>query len=492
MNMGVTVTLPSALPGEIDLDALNRRLRAGEAQLDWSQVTEASTAALGALFAGLGWTDDVLGLATVSPPLMAEIASALDVAAGEAAKAPRRTRSTRKAADARQPAAPALWTSSADAPVSPDALPDEADDSQAMVESGADVAGLPRASGQSPYEADRAPVLRPKSRAVLRVMLQEMVRLDLLGPVGGEEEEIAGENVRDRYVIGALAPRSARLDPGALDTLGVSADESPEDGDAEPSSAIGGTLFPSSFGLTCCVAGHAESLRIEARWGVYERVKSETLTDPKSGNPRTVWKRHQVSGVIERLELREGKVEPQPLTDEQPAVVLRGEIRRFEDNWIVTLFLVNDQDDRKRNKDAVWLFQPEFTVASPSNEPIFRHHAVADRIQLLDPVDQREQRALAMLYRKRVEFAVGHGVSVHAVTLEGDSTIARRIETCVAPMFAGARHHLARPDNYSRPRCPPTRHEDACRTGYGSPRRRAIIAARRLWAMDRCAVRATG
>ena len=40
-----------------------------------------------------------------------------------------------------------------------------------------------------------------------------------------------------------------------------------------------------------------------------------------------------------------------------------------------------------------------------------------------------------MLYRKRVEFAVGHGVSVHAVTLEGDSTIARRIETCVAPMF---------------------------------------------------------
>ncbi len=45
MNMGVTVTLPSALPGEIDLDALNRRLRAGEAQLDWSQVTEASTAA---------------------------------------------------------------------------------------------------------------------------------------------------------------------------------------------------------------------------------------------------------------------------------------------------------------------------------------------------------------------------------------------------------------------------------------------------------------
>ena len=40
----------------------------------------------------------------------------------------------------------------------------------------------------------------------LREMLEEMAVKELLGPVGGEEEEVS-ERIRDRYLPGNLAPR---------------------------------------------------------------------------------------------------------------------------------------------------------------------------------------------------------------------------------------------------------------------------------------------
>ena len=40
----------------------------------------------------------------------------------------------------------------------------------------------------------------------LREMLEERAVKELLGPVGGEEEEVS-ERIRDRYLVGILAPR---------------------------------------------------------------------------------------------------------------------------------------------------------------------------------------------------------------------------------------------------------------------------------------------
>jgi hypothetical protein len=40
----------------------------------------------------------------------------------------------------------------------------------------------------------------------LREMLEEMAVKELLGPVGGEEEEVS-ERIRDRYFVGILTPR---------------------------------------------------------------------------------------------------------------------------------------------------------------------------------------------------------------------------------------------------------------------------------------------
>jgi len=47
----------------------------------------------------------------------------------------------------------------------------------------------------------------------LRAMLEEMVLSDLLGPVGGPEEEIDEQSVRDRYLVGMLAFKSRMKSP---------------------------------------------------------------------------------------------------------------------------------------------------------------------------------------------------------------------------------------------------------------------------------------
>ena len=42
---------------------------------------------------------------------------------------------------------------------------------------------------------------------------------------------------------------------------------------------------------------------------------------------------------------------------------------------------------------------------------------------------------MAMLYRRNVSFAIGHGIGIHAETLSDDPTCAVRLSTCVAPRY---------------------------------------------------------
>jgi hypothetical protein len=50
-------------------------------------------------------------------------------------------------------------------------------------------------------------------------------------------------------------------------------------------------------------------------------------------------------------------------------------------------------------------------------------------------VDDPERDRLALIYRSRLEFAVGHGVSVHAGMTLQDPTKAHRIQTEIIPRY---------------------------------------------------------
>ncbi|MCG3197795.1 MAG: hypothetical protein GHCLOJNM_02286 [bacterium] len=299
---------------------------------------------------------------------------------------------------------------------------------------------------------EKTPLLaeRTKSHSELRSELEEMVIKDLLGPAGGLTEEIAERSVRDRYLVGMLAPRKGRenedgvdvipgreageeiFPPVVYDALGTSEGDSSEEGHTEPELTQGSNLFASSFGLTFCVDPSAKDIQVTARWGRYRREVSEILVDEK-GEPKRVWKRSPIEGTSPPIRLAEGPLPAWIPSNQQPDVIVTGRVRKRDDSWTVTLFLVNNQQPKKRNSDEVWLFQPELAVESPDGQPIFRKKAPP--LHLLKLLDSVEDQRNEMLYRRHVEFAVGHGVSVHADLPERETQRALRIRTAVIPAY---------------------------------------------------------
>jgi hypothetical protein len=64
----------------------------------------------------------------------------------------------------------------------------------------------------------------------IREELEQMVLKDLLGPAGGPEEEIDEQSVRDRYLVGMLAPKRQELSPEEFDELTQGGSGPVEDG----------------------------------------------------------------------------------------------------------------------------------------------------------------------------------------------------------------------------------------------------------------------
>jgi hypothetical protein len=281
------------------------------------------------------------------------------------------------------------------------------------------------------------PIITP---AAIRDELTDMVIRDLLGPAGGPEEELNRheDHAYGRYLVGMLAPKSSEISGGELDDLATTGGDEGEEGAPDSGMPPAGTYFPSSMGMSFVVAAETHEIVVEAEWGHYQRIHSSTQKK-KDGNPAPVWKRRAV--VIEPmpLELKNGNIEPTPLHVDYPLVQLQGRMRLTQDGWIVTLFLVNQQPERTRRgepKDEVWLFQPKIRVRGPKGEPIFvQRKGVTADLSKMDPLTREETETLEMLYRHQREFAVGHGISVHATLPEPQAERAIAVETEWVPRF---------------------------------------------------------
>ncbi|MGE0128971.1 MAG: DISARM system helicase DrmA [Blastocatellales bacterium] len=280
------------------------------------------------------------------------------------------------------------------------------------------------------------PVLTPPTPFQIRQELEAMILHELLGPAGGSDEEVNERHIYERYLVGMLAPLNNSYEaPGGDDELAVG-DGSEEEGVVEAPNPFSKTIFPSTLGLTFCVDGEESAIQVTARWGKYEKAYSETLTTDK-GNPKRVWKREQIE-ERKKIALREGDLKAWEV---KPAVVITGIARRQDDQWIVSLFLVNGQQEPETNKDSAWLFQPELIVEStdPSRPAIFCRRSSKRKPGKSDPNYFAEEMAMEMLYRKRTEFAVGHNVSVHATPDPENYEQAVRIETKVVPAWEVAK-----------------------------------------------------
>ena len=288
-------------------------------------------------------------------------------------------------------------------------------------------------------------LLKPKlSDMQLRAKLEEMVLHDLLGPAAGPEEEVAERNVHDRYLVGILAPHTegtgaaASAKPAAQeaeedeedvpsipDELALAGDDTADDGKADQDVPVAQAHYPSSIGMTFCVDLSAKAIKVEGTWGQYLRVAKE------EGSKARVWKRKPRGGSFE-IPLKAGAAKAVELDPEVEGVFVKGVIRKRDRHFIITLFLVNGQE-QGRPKDQFLLFQPELKVTAPDGSAIFCKRL--ERRHSSDPATKLDEERMVMLYRHHVEFAVGHGVSVHAQLAKGSTSEAVMLQTKVVPTY---------------------------------------------------------
>ncbi|MBY5162093.1 DISARM system helicase DrmA [Salsipaludibacter albus] len=273
----------------------------------------------------------------------------------------------------------------------------------------------------------------------MRSRLSAAVTSDLVGP-GEETDEVVYDNrVRDRYLVGMLAPEgTVGLDPERdddenpdVDLGAAEADESDDPGTGKVS------LFPSSLGLSFAVEPGTTQLEVVAEWGEYDRVDNPTSEEDRpewQRNKKLVWQReHRDESATIGLPDRDGPVPVETFGSNIAAVGGVVEISgRCETgpngHRLITLFLRNRLDAPEQNPDRAWLFQPRLTVRLPHGTAGFvgRTEAVG-RVERAG-ADQREQARLDLQYRHQVEIARGHAVSVHPTVPDRENAPGRASE----------------------------------------------------------------
>ncbi|MBK8027672.1 MAG: hypothetical protein IPK19_41405 [Chloroflexi bacterium] len=287
------------------------------------------------------------------------------------------------------------------------------------------------------------PKLPNVTREQVRAEFVDMLMRDWLGPAGGEDEVIYEASVRDRYLVGALAPiRKASEDeeepaessgdeapePEVIDPvdeqgeLAAGTADDGEDGSAAPPiprCRRHGRVHPLILGLTVSLSSEATSLIAEVRYGRYVRERGRRTqpcvlaAHPRAcGLPSHPGARRSDQSYLCRTEAHSVSDRGLP----------GGERRLLADavpgQWPA---------ETKRKKDECWIFQPEIALYSEDGAAILAKRPLSRT--LLDA----EDRAMEMLYRTHQEFAVGHGVGVAVESDPANPARAFRVETRVLP-----------------------------------------------------------
>jgi len=286
----------------------------------------------------------------------------------------------------------------------------------------------------------------------VRSRIVEALEADLVGPFLPDGHPGAGVEVLPLppsrwYLTGFLAPHTSRApDPDDQDSKGelVAGSESQaEDAGSEEPEPKRPQQFPASMGLSVFLppaeAGVPDQIEVEVRWADYDKVEVGEDSDEKV---TPGWKRvprgpYTVNVPLDpkALACREGVRWP-----ESTGLCFRGELRQTDIDGlpagtrVLSLFLVNDRSAVERDRDLSFAFQVRFTLRYPRgfvSRPNRRGEAA----------DDDDPRVLALMFRDRFEWAVGHNTSVLAPNPDDEGKV-RELSTTQLPRYEvrGVRH----------------------------------------------------
>lgn len=292
--------------------------------------------------------------------------------------------------------------------------------------------------------ADQQPFPRFEKRSEVaspwwvREEFHRLMREELVGPKDGETEELltrVESRASNRYLLGVLAPKNTRppLEDEMQQPDGQESSEATEEGDQDSTPSPADSMLSTSIGMTFCVDSETTNLRVKFSWGVYRKQASENgFVTEKKGDPAMVWRRTPYENEIE---FSVGQPFEGPAHPEFAGVIFRAKSFKLEDGTCaVSVFLENAQEGQEAGDEA-WLFQVCMAIEEVSGRSCFvnqrLHHSADDA----DPMTRQQEDHLKLLYRKEVEFAIGHGSACDWDVDQSDFRLARRIWTDPMPSY---------------------------------------------------------
>ena len=271
----------------------------------------------------------------------------------------------------------------------------------------------------------------------VRARLLDALKIDLVGPEA--PEEVLSQSPATRYLVGMLAPRGTALSASEDEGL-TSTSEGDDDHETGPGTAQ--ELTPSSIGLSFIVHLECEAISVRACWGMYERIegKHAALADPQEasdidvdGDPdSTATTKHRQYEWVRRpfetsteLSLRDSTGRCEVSQD----VWIEWLVERVGNGRVVSVFLVNARvapsDRRPQAED--WMYQPELSITG--NGSVF----LPRRLPRVNADTDPDIASADLIYRRRREFAVGHGIAAGWAHDTADETRAVEVYTTVIP-----------------------------------------------------------
>lgn len=201
------------------------------------------------------------------------------------------------------------------------------------------------------------------------------LKSQLIGPVNGDDEKL-NDAPHKRYLMGSLFPVAACIDESNDSTGGDSSSE-----------ALANDFKPSSMAISFAVQSNS-SLCLHVNGGHYTK---ETRSD---------WQRYPL--FHEEL-LTELTTQKKVIFDGKARLDIK--VRPLSTGKVVTVALSNHVSSGERLDPEKCLFQCGIKVSVVEGN--IQEYPSSDRFKLDD-----EQQELNLTYRKRIPWAVGHGVAV--------------------------------------------------------------------------------
>jgi hypothetical protein len=294
-----------------------------------------------------------------------------------------------------------------------------------------------------------------------RDALANSLRTELLGPF--EREELLTESPITRYVTGMLAPFGTEVPTEENESSTGEHGAEEEGSDDDTGSPMSQALTPSSIGISFLISEQVTELEAVVEWGDYVREEVEPTSDSseharfdddrtsvstgdaassgevgadevqdKPQRPRFQWRRrpHAAERKTINLKPQEGLTTDPSLRIDN--ITIEHITRRIGNCFAVSVFLVNRRKRSRETRPPVeeWIFQPTLSLRSADHSAVFLPRELEPTLTKSEP-DRDSNR---LLFRKRREFAIGHGCAADWVTRDDHET-AFEVKTDFIPTY---------------------------------------------------------